>query len=158
MATTSQTYSSNSLIPTSTLASSSSMQTDDPNDDLFSSSSSPPLIVAFLAIGLFVVATVSAFGWRHLSRSRGPGNQPIRPNRRRRSISLGKKPMLWDVWADPKVPEKSTVEATRWEYMTVRLFVRFRTGRERLISGRGGVLAHDSNLDFSDSECTTTAC
>lgn len=141
MATTSQTYSSNSLIPTSTLTSNSSTPTDDPNDtisDLFSSAGSPPLIVAFLAIGLFVVAMVCVFAWRRYSRSRGLGDQPIIPIRRRKSFTLGEKPMLWDVWANPKVPEKSPIGATRWENITVRLFVRSRTGRKRLISGHWG--------------------
>ncbi|KAH0826592.1 hypothetical protein J3R83DRAFT_4950 [Lanmaoa asiatica] len=121
MTTTSQTYPSNSFIPTSTVASSSSTPTDDPGDpisDLFSSNGSPPLIVAFLAIGLFVVAMIGVFGWRRLMRSRGLVNQPIIPNRRRKSISLGKKPMLWDMWADTNVPEKSPTEVTRWENIT----------------------------------------
>ncbi|KAG8216837.1 hypothetical protein J3R82DRAFT_7097 [Butyriboletus roseoflavus] len=128
MATTSQTYLS--PIPTSTIVSSSSTPTSnssEPTDDisdLFSSAGSPPLIVAFLSIGLFVVAMVGVFGWKRVLRSRD--DQVILPHRTHKSISLGERPMLWDVWADPKVPEKSRIEARRWENMMVRPFVRSR--------------------------------
>ncbi|KAF9225867.1 hypothetical protein BS17DRAFT_879142 [Gyrodon lividus] len=103
MATTSQAY--NPLTPTSTLDSSpSSTPTDngsDPNDvDIFSLSGSPPLIVALLAIGLFTVAMLTVFVRRRISQTHGLVIQPLIINHiRRKSIVLGAKPVLWDMWA-----------------------------------------------------------
>lgn len=121
MATTSQT-----LIPTNTLASGSSTPTNGSNNggdiiyDLFGSSGSPALIVTFLAIGLFVVAMTGVFGWRRFLRPQGLDTQLVtRPNSSRKSISLGKRPMFWDVWADLKIPEKSPIEAMGWENIMV---------------------------------------
>jgi len=62
---------------------------------------SPPLIVAFLAIGLFMAAMVAVFGWRRMTygrgmiahQPRGGGAGPLR------SLEyLGEKPELWDFW------------------------------------------------------------
>ncbi|KAF8548970.1 hypothetical protein OG21DRAFT_1515699 [Imleria badia] len=122
MATTSQTH---SLIPTSTFSSAYSTPTDDSDgtsadslSDILSSGGSPPLIVAFLAIGLFIVAMLGVFIWRRMSQSRRAQHRPITTNRRPRPVSLGEKPILWDVWADPHVQERPPMEATRWEYIT----------------------------------------
>lgn len=124
MATTSLTH---SLSPTSTVSSAYSTPTDDPNGtsgdslaDILSSSGSPPLIVAFLAIGLFIVAMLGVFIWRRMSQSHRMQHQPITRNLRPRSVLLGEKPILWDVWSDPHVQERPPMEATRWEYITVR--------------------------------------
>ena len=145
MATTSQTY---SLTPTSTLTSGCSTPTDDPNGCsgqsilyLFSSSGSPPLIVAFLTIGLFVLAMIGVFGWRRISQSHGV---PHTTNRRPNPISIGKRPILCDMWAwaDPSARNKlkSPVEATRWENITVRPVVQSRGWATALIlDSRGGV-------------------
>jgi hypothetical protein len=162
MATTSQTH---SLIPTNTFTSSCSTPTDDPNgcsgdsiSDLFSWSGSPPLIVAFLTIGLFVLAVIGVCGWRCISPSHGVVRQPDTTNRRPTSISLGKRPILWDVWADAGVGKNSPVGAARWENITVRLVVQSRGWATALIlDSRGGFQARDSRLDVSDSPRTTTA-
>ena len=143
MATISHTY---SLIPTGTLTSGCSTPTDDPNgcsgqsiSDLFSSSGSLPIIVAFLTIGLFVLAMIGVFGWRRISQSHGVPNTT---NRQLNPISIGKQPILWDVWAwsDPSAGNKSPVEATRWENITVRPVVQSRGWAKALIlDSRGGV-------------------
>ena len=141
MATISHTY---SLIPTGTLTSGCSTPTDDPNgcsgqstSDLFSSSGSLPIIVAFLTIGLFVLAAIGVFGWRRISQSHGvPNTTNHRPN------PTCKRPILWDVWAwaDPSAGKTSPVEATRWENLTVRPVVQSRGWATALIlDSRGGV-------------------
>lgn len=124
MAATSHTSPSTS---TSTPASGSSTATTDPDgggdstSDLFSPSGSPPLIVAFFAVGSFIVVMIGLFGWRRLSRSRGLDIQPVtRLDRRDKTVSLGERPMLWDVWSDLYVRERWLTGGMAWQHLAVR--------------------------------------
>lgn len=124
---TSQTY---SLNPTSTSASAYSTPTDvnDPNDSdgeslssLLSSGGSSPLIVAFLAIGLFIVMMLGVFVWRRTTHSRRvPVHPQLTTNGQPKPNTPIKAPILCDVWADAHVQEKPPLGVTRWENMTVR--------------------------------------
>ncbi|KAG9313454.1 hypothetical protein JVU11DRAFT_5777 [Chiua virens] len=124
MATTS---SSNSLTPTSTLSSSPTNNSNGNGGgfiDLFSTSESPPLIVAFLAIGVFIVALSGIFGWRRLSQPQGVVGPPpgATTNRRGKSILLKTKPVFCDLWADLQAAGGPSIDAAgfyRWEHILV---------------------------------------
>ncbi|KAF8438132.1 hypothetical protein L210DRAFT_934118 [Boletus edulis BED1] len=120
MATISQT---NALIPTTTFASASSTPTnsgdgDAPIPNLFSAKGSPPLIVAFLAIGVFVILMFCTFAWRRMSESRRARDQPTTTTQGPKSAVPGQRPILWDAWTAPRVWEKSRVESRAWEHLT----------------------------------------
>ncbi|KAG6377466.1 hypothetical protein JVT61DRAFT_15272 [Boletus reticuloceps] len=120
MATINQT---NSLIPTTTFASASSTPTnsgdgDAPIPNLFSAKGSPPLIVACLAIGVFVILMFCVFSWRRMSESRRARDQPTTTIQGPKSAVPGQRPILWDAWTAPQVWEKSRVESRAWENVT----------------------------------------
>jgi len=77
---------------------------------------SPPLIVAFLAVGLFMTAMLTIFGWRRVVFGRGFVLQPIVGDRfhapRTGEYSYREKPELWDLWTEPPVGGK---EQLKWE-------------------------------------------
>jgi len=79
-------------------------------------SGSPPLIVAFLAVGLFLAAMLTIFGWRRVVFGRGFVLQPIvgdgfhAPGMAEHHH--GEKPELWDVWTQPPVGSN---EQLKWE-------------------------------------------
>lgn len=66
---------------------------------IFAGNGAPTLIVAFLAIGIFTVATAVAFSWkRRLDVRRLAVGRPVR-TRRRNPATVWVKPILWDIWA-----------------------------------------------------------
>jgi hypothetical protein len=78
----------------------------------FSPTGSPPIIVAFLAVGLFVAGMLSVRFWR-LNRARGTIQEA-------RSVAaggrvVGEKPVLWDLWLDEPIKSRA-----RWGDIMVR--------------------------------------
>ncbi|KAH7886909.1 hypothetical protein F5I97DRAFT_1077491 [Phlebopus sp. FC_14] len=126
MATTTLTSSSNSFFTiTSTLDSSTSTTPTpgssdggDPNGNdayIFTASGSPPLIVAFVAIGLFMIAMGVVFAWRR-RQSRGLLVQPVTTIRSgKKHRFLGEKPILWDIWTHQGRENTRTIAGTRWK-------------------------------------------
>ncbi|KDQ53278.1 hypothetical protein JAAARDRAFT_209983 [Jaapia argillacea MUCL 33604] len=108
-------YNSSSISATPTSSTSSSAPPTDNSGNsssngtngFFDSAASPPLILAFLAIGLFAIATMGVVGWRRLNLGRGLiltpfGVEIVRPHAamemRQAGVELGEKPGLWDLW------------------------------------------------------------
>lgn len=88
-------------------------QRDGPNRN---SVSSPPLILAFLAIALFVGNVVILLTWKRIRMH----NQEI--SQREREKGPGKRPKLWDLWAGEQARGIG-----RWEDVMVSLlWFRFR--------------------------------
>jgi len=79
---------------------------------------SPPLIVAFLAVGLFMAAMLTIFGWRRMVFGRGIVLQPIEREDFLNPMSsyFGEKPELWDLWSRSPVGSKDQLE---WERIMV---------------------------------------
>lgn len=89
--------------------------------NIFGANESPSLVVAFLAIGLFMVVMAGLFGWRRMRRGRLVV-QPARPVRLRlrpgkKPIAIGEKPTLWDMWT--RRDSEVTIDL-KWENITVR--------------------------------------
>ncbi|KZT01044.1 uncharacterized protein LAESUDRAFT_731630 [Laetiporus sulphureus 93-53] len=106
--------------PTTTTSSSSSS-----SSGIFSTNGTPALILAFLAVGLFVGGMLAMFGLRRRMAGRGlrrwfaggPSAGGLEPDamdlpqigggrRGKKRKSLGKKPELWDVYVQTKGVEK----------------------------------------------------
>ncbi|KAG1786815.1 uncharacterized protein HD556DRAFT_1006992 [Suillus plorans] len=88
--------------------------------DIFGANESPSLVVAFLAIGLFMVVMAALFGWKRMRRGRFVV-QPARPVRvrvrpGRKPIAIGEKPTLWDMWTRRRDSEV-TIDL-KWENIT----------------------------------------
>jgi len=84
-------------------------------DSTLTPGSSPPLIVAFLAIGLFMAAMIAIFGWRRMTYGRGiivrvgsPGVDP-----QKATAYFGEKPRLWDLETQRTVENNGRL----WQYM-----------------------------------------
>jgi len=112
--------SSMSAVPTTTSATSalatptSTSNTDGGNNGL---TGSPPLIVAFLAVGLFMAAMLTIFGWRRMVFGRGFVIQSIERDRFFAvSEYFGEKPELWDLWSRSPVGNMDQLE---WEQVMV---------------------------------------
>ncbi|KAG2117259.1 uncharacterized protein F5147DRAFT_833532 [Suillus discolor] len=87
--------------------------------NIFGANESPSLVVAFLAIGLFMVVMAALFGWRRMRRG-SLVVQPARPVRVRvrpgkRPIAIGEKPTLWDMWT--RRDSEVTIDL-KWENIT----------------------------------------
>ncbi|KAG1902094.1 uncharacterized protein F5891DRAFT_1186666 [Suillus fuscotomentosus] len=109
---------------TSTSAQHSSTNNSNNNNqmmsNIFGANESPSLVVAFLAIGLFMVVMAALFGWRRMRRGRLVV-QPARPVRvrgrpRKKPIAIGEKPTLWDMWTRRRDSEV-TIDL-KWENIT----------------------------------------
>ncbi|KAH7910127.1 hypothetical protein BJ138DRAFT_1153642 [Hygrophoropsis aurantiaca] len=89
--------------------------TNNPNGiDIFTTNGSPPIIVAFLAIGLFMVAMAAVFGWRRVHGNRGLLVHQVRTSRAsKKPVVLGEKPELWDMWT--RTATSTALEDVRWE-------------------------------------------
>lgn len=103
----------------------SSSTTNTGGSGIFTANSSPPLIVAFLAIGLFMAATIAVFGWRRMYMNRGltiagyaGGPRGGVGGVRRRGEEFGEKPELWDLWTREPTRDK---ESMKWESIMVSL-------------------------------------
>lgn len=75
------------------------------NSGIFASDGGPTLIVVFLAIGVFTVATAAAFSWRRRHGIWGFADRPIHrrvQTRRERPATACRKPILWDIWTQTK--------------------------------------------------------
>jgi len=107
------TITSTSTGTTSTSAAASPTNSDDQG---LSISGSPPLIVAFLAVGLFLAAMLTIFGWRRVVFGRGFVLQPIIGDRFHApgmaEYYYGEKPELWDLWTRSPVGSN---EQLKWE-------------------------------------------
>lgn len=113
----SQASSTSTPSETSTSAAAASTTTS-ANSGIFTANSSPPLIVAFLAIGLFMAATIAVFGWRRMYLSRGMAiahHGRVTPGGR--GDRFGEKPKLWDLWTRDPV---SSNEEMKWNGIMVR--------------------------------------
>ncbi|KAG2059691.1 hypothetical protein BDR06DRAFT_670851 [Suillus hirtellus] len=87
--------------------------------NIFGANESPSLVVAFLAIGLFMVVMAALFGWRRMRRGTLVV-QPARPVRvrgrpRKKPITIGEKPTLWDMWT--RKDSEVTIDL-KWENIT----------------------------------------
>ncbi|KAJ6525082.1 hypothetical protein DFH09DRAFT_1329186 [Mycena vulgaris] len=69
----------------------------------FSLGASPPLILAFLAVGMFVISMLVFFGWRRLTAGRRRWMDPTTTPPAR----FGEIPKLWDVWSPSKQPRET---------------------------------------------------
>jgi hypothetical protein len=76
------------------------------------------LIVAFLAVGLFIAAILTIFGWRRMVFGRGFVMRPIEGDTAFFAMSehFGEKPKLWDLWSHPPVGSMDQLE---WEQIMV---------------------------------------
>jgi hypothetical protein len=86
---------------------------------------SPPLIVAFLAVGVFLAAMLTIFGWRRVVFARGLAMQPLGRdgfNTPRNTEHLGERPELWDFWTQPITGSR---EQLKWERIMVSLVQSF---------------------------------
>ncbi|KAH7923088.1 hypothetical protein BV22DRAFT_1106280 [Leucogyrophana mollusca] len=115
MASSTQDQSSTTSDLATNPTSSPSSNVNDPNGvDIFTSNGSPPLIVAFLAIGLFMVAMAAVFGWRRVNGNRGLLVHQVRAARPgKKPVVLGEKPVLWDMWT--RRAASTAIEDVRWE-------------------------------------------
>lgn len=92
----------------------------DNSDQNLSVTGSPPLIVAFLAVGLFLAAMLTIFGWRRMVFGRGFIMQPVGRMGRagwefeRQPEYFGEEPKLWDLWSHPSADSKGPLN---WEQM-----------------------------------------
>jgi hypothetical protein len=76
------------------------------SDGFFNANNSPPLILAFLAVALFIGAMVAMFGWRrvHFNEVVVRGGRTVvygiqfNVSDEMCSSCVGEKPMLWDLW------------------------------------------------------------
>jgi hypothetical protein len=111
--------SSASTVPTTTDAQvtpTSTSNADDSNNGL-GVTGSPPLIVAFLAVGLFMAAMLTIFGWRRMVFGRGFVIQPIERDRFfAMSEYFGEEPELWDLWSRSPVGSMDQLE---WKQVMV---------------------------------------
>ncbi|KAI6124465.1 hypothetical protein EDD16DRAFT_1703690 [Pisolithus croceorrhizus] len=70
------------------------------NSGIFAGNGGPTLIVVFLAIGIFTVATAAAFSWRRRHGMWRPADRPTPrrvQTRRGRPAAARRKPILWDI-------------------------------------------------------------
>ncbi|KAI6168363.1 hypothetical protein EDD17DRAFT_1749889 [Pisolithus thermaeus] len=75
------------------------------NSGIFTGNGGPTLIVVFLAIGIFTVATVAAFSWRRRHGIWRPADRPTPrrvQTRRGRPAAACRKPILWDIWTQTR--------------------------------------------------------
>ena len=82
---------------------------------------SPPLIVAFLAVGVFLAAMLTIFGWRRVVFARGIVMRPLGRdgfNTPRNTEHLGERPELWEFWTQPII---GSHEQLKWEQIIVSL-------------------------------------
>jgi hypothetical protein len=112
--------SSASTVPTTTDAHATPTSTsnaDDGNNGGLGVTGSPPLIVAFLAVGLFMAAMLTIFGWRRMVFGRGFVIQPIERDRFfAMSEYFGEEPELWDLWSRSPVGSMDQLE---WKQVMV---------------------------------------
>lgn len=107
---------------TSTTSAPAESTTAGTSSGIFTANSSPPLIVAFLAIGLFLAAMLTIFGWRRMYFNRGlvtmvhplGGGGDLMS---RREAYIGEKPELWDFWTREPVLDN---EGLKWRDIMVR--------------------------------------
>jgi len=103
--------------PSSTTASAAATTTNNGNgnDQGLNITGSPPLIVAFLAVGLFMAAMLTIFGWRRVVFGRfliqPIGGEGFHAPRMAESF-YGEKPELWDLWTQSTVGSN---ERLKWE-------------------------------------------
>ena len=113
MSTTAPASATSSPAPSGSDPGYSSGQNDPPITNFFSSSGTPALVLAFLAIGLFVGGMVAMFGMRrrmfrrlsHRFANRLPPGwlvpddpDPRQGQHRRKHKPIGKRPDLWDIY------------------------------------------------------------
>lgn len=114
--------STTSTVPTTTsgahaTSTSTSNAGDGNNGQGLGVTGSPPLIVAFLAVGLFMAAMITIFGWRRMVFGRGFVIQPIERDRFfAMSEYFGEKPELWDLWSRSPVGSTDQLE---WKQVMV---------------------------------------
>jgi hypothetical protein len=114
--------STTSTVPTTTsgahaTSTSTSNAGDGDNGQGLGVTGSPPLIVAFLAVGLFMAAMITIFGWRRMVFGRGFVIQPIERDRFfAMSEYFGEKPELWDLWSRSPVGSTDQLE---WKQVMV---------------------------------------
>lgn len=86
--------------------------------------SSPPLIVAFLAIGLFMAAMIAIFGWRRLTYGRGVIRvvRMASPEADSQNAmgDFRETPKLWNLEIHPPVQNKDELT---WQEMMVSTYV-----------------------------------
>ncbi|KAF8205415.1 hypothetical protein K438DRAFT_1964479 [Mycena galopus ATCC 62051] len=105
--------------PSGTASASAATATDnDSPDGAFSITASPPLILAFLAVGMFIISMAVFFGWRRMS----AGRTWVPPGE---TVFVGREPKLWDVWSpreqsqNPVTPKWCNIQplgATVWDH------------------------------------------
>jgi hypothetical protein len=99
------------------VATASSTPSSNDNNQGLSVTGSPPLIVAFLAVGLFLAAMLTIFGWRRVAFGRGFATHPIGRggfHAEMKTESFGRRPELWDLWTQPCSDSKEQLE---WDRM-----------------------------------------
>jgi hypothetical protein len=80
------------------------------------------LIVAFLAVGVFLAAMLTIFGWRRIVLVRGVVVQPMERdgfNTLGNAENLGERTGLWDLWTHPSAGSN---EQLKWERIMVSPF------------------------------------
>lgn len=78
---------------------------NDGNGGIFADNGGPTLVVVFLAIAIFTVATAAAFSWRKSHGMRRLADRPTPrrvQTRRGRPAAACRKPILWDIWTQTK--------------------------------------------------------
>lgn len=91
--------------PSSTTTSAAATSSSSNGNEGLSITGSPPLIVAFLAVGLFMAAMLTIFGWRRMVFGRFLLQPTVVDGfyAPRMAESYGEKPELWDLWTEPSV-------------------------------------------------------
>lgn len=114
--------SSSAITDTSTIVAPTPTSDGNGNSDSsqgLSLTGSPPLIVAFLAVGLFMAAMLTIFGWRRVVFGR-PGMDSMEGDgfhtQNTEESFYGEKPELWDLWTQS--PHAiSSYEQLKWEHI-----------------------------------------